>query len=77
MSNQQFYILLGIAAIAGAYLYTKGSKVAEETADGLNPLNNDNWFYTGANKLADVLMDGQADGDQYLIDLFDWDMWGR
>lgn len=77
MTDKQFYILLGLAGVAAFALYKGGEKAVEKAKTGLNPASRDNWVYRATNSLADIIIDGEADGDQVFLDLFDWEMWGR
>jgi hypothetical protein len=65
MKNTQLAIVVGIGAIAAAYLITKGTKAAAEVAGNVahavNPLNRENVFYKGVSGVVDaVASDGQS-----------------
>lgn len=57
-------LVLGLIGVAGFYLVGRqAAKAAGKAAEAVNPVNNENLFYSGVNAVGDVLNDGASDGD--------------
>jgi len=55
ITDKQLFILLGVAAFAVWFAAKQAAKVGE----AVNPLNDENIFYTGTNAVGAVLADDQ------------------
>ena len=74
MTNKQM-IILGAAAVLGViYLKNQASEAIVTAGQAINPVNNDNIFYTGVNNVGAALSDNPNFSlGSWVFDLFNKD----